>query len=101
MKQLSIVRLYNQDSDLSKFRLSYLNRGVNYNTNLLTWLDCLGLASSMADMLKAVREQTYKIHINGVEGSQFFDGWTLEEKDNAETGDGFLNVFISKKITVS
>lgn len=55
----------------------------------------------MADMLKAVREQTYKVHINGVEGSQFFDGWTLEEKDNAETGDGFLNVFISKKITVS
>ena len=68
LKQLSKVQLSYQDSDFSKHHESFLNRGVNYNANLLTWLDCLNLTSSISDGIKAVRDQIYKVQINDVEG---------------------------------
>ena len=105
-KQLLKVRLYRQDTgftDLAKlqYRHTFLNRKVSFKTNLLTWLDLLGLAGCMADRLRVVREQTYRVEVDGMDGQAFFDGWEVEGKSQGETSGGVVTVVVSKNLTVS
>ena len=71
---------------------SFLNRGIPFRTNMMMWMDQLGLVSSMAERLRALKNETYRVEIDGVEATDYSDSHFIGVS---------VNITISKNILQS